>query len=154
MKRVKWPFSPKGISAVETLPGLSVGVTWEDGVRSVISLADWIESKHVDALKSPDIFAKGHVGEYASSVAWIDDEIEIDSIHLQLLESEQRGMPLLPDALSRWRAKHKLTQAMAAKELGVSPRQWQNYESGKTFLPWVLALACAGWEAKLKGKAA
>lgn len=63
-------------------------------------------------------------------------------------------MPLLPDALARWRGKHKLTQAQAAKALGVSPRQWQNYEAGTTFLPWVLALACAGWEAKFKDKAA
>lgn len=152
MKRVKWPFSPKKIAAVETMPGLRLSVTWEGGTQTVIGLSDWIESKGITALKDVDLFAKVHVGEYASTVAWIDDELEIDSTHLQLLESEQRGMPLLPDALARWRARHGLTQSQAARELGVSPRQWQNYEAGKTFLPWVLALACAGWEAKMKGK--
>jgi len=153
MKRVKWPFSPKKITAVVPLPDLRLNVTWEGGTQTVIGLSDWIESKKVTALKDADFFAKAHVGEYASTVVWIDDELEIDSTHLQLLESEQRGMPLLPDALARWRARHGLTQSQAARELGVSPRQWQNYEAGKTFLPWVLALACAGWEAKMKGKA-
>lgn len=153
MKRVKWPFSPKKITAVEPLPDLRLSVSWDGNTQTVVDLSDWIESKDITALKAPDLFAKAHVGEYASTVAWIDDELEIDSTHLQLLESEQRGMPLLPDALARWRARHGLTQSQAARELGVSPRQWQNYEAGKTFLPWVLALACAGWEAKMKGKA-
>lgn len=147
MKRVKWPFEPKRIQTAFAGPDQSVIVVWADGSRSTISLADWITAKSIDRLRDPAIFSLARVNEYGSSVVFIEDDIEIDSVHLQLLESEQRGAPLLPDALVRWRAKHNLTQAQAARELGVSTRQWQNYESGNTFLPWTMALACAGWEA-------
>ncbi|GFK94358.1 hypothetical protein NNJEOMEG_02202 [Fundidesulfovibrio magnetotacticus] len=147
MKRVPWPFGPKAIAAVEPLPEQTLAVSWADGSRSTISLAVWIESKGIHRLRNPELFAKAHVGEYGSTVAFLDDDLEIDSVHLQLLESEQRGAPLTPDGLRRWRERHGLTQAQAARELGVSPRQWQNYESGASFLPWTLALACAGWTA-------
>ena len=150
MKRVKWPFGPKRIMDVAALDNRVLAVQWEDGETTTVDLSAWIEASGFAALADPGVFARAHVGEYGSTVAWVDDELEIDSIHLQLLESEQKGMPLLPDALARWRARHGLSQAAAAKALGVSLRQWQNYEGGATFLPWTVALACKGWEAAKK----
>ena len=147
MKRVQWPYHPKRMLSAAAGPDLTVVVTWEDGSRSSVSLSDWIDSKAIDRLRDPLVFSKAGVNEYGSAVVFIPDEVEIDSVHLQLLESEQRGAPLLPDALARWRARHGLSQVQAARELGVSPRQWQNYEAGRSFLPWTLALACVGWEA-------
>lgn len=153
MKRVKWPFGPKRIAGVAPLDNQALAVRWEGGETTTVDLSAWIEASGFAALADPEAFARAHVGEYGGAVAWIDDEVEIDSVHLQLLESEQRGTPLLPDALARWRARHGLSQAAAAKALGVSLRQWQNYESGATFLPWTVALACKGWEAAKKDAA-
>ena len=147
MKRVKWPFGPRRIMAVAALDNQALTVQWEGGETATVGLSAWIGTCGFTALADPETFARAHVGAYGSSIAWVEDEVEIDSVHLQLLESEQRGMPLLPDALVRWRARHGLSQAAAAKALGVSLRQWQNYEGGTTFLPWTVALACKGWEA-------
>lgn len=155
MKRIKWPFSPRPISAVEPLAGRSLRITWDDGGSSNVDLADWIQAggRIVAKLNDPALFAQAHVGEDGAAVEWIEDELTIDSIHLQLLESEQKGAPLLPESLKRWRKRHGLTQAEAAKALGVSPRMFQNYEGGRHFLPLTVALACRGWEA-MRGKRA
>ena len=155
MKRIKWPFAPRQIAAVEPLAGRSLRIAWEDGGGSTVDLADWIRTgwRILARLDDPALFATARVGEAGAVVEWIEDELTIDSIHLQLLESEQKGAPLLPDGLKRWRKRHGLTQAEAAKALGVSLRMFQNYEGGSHFLPLTVALACRGWEA-LGGKRA
>lgn len=152
MKRVKWPFGPRTIAGVEALPGMRLRVTWADGAASVVDLTDW--TRGFSALNDPALFASARVDSYGSAVEWIEDELAIDSIHLQLLESEQHGVPLLPDALRRWREQAGLSQAQAAEALGVSRRMLQNYEAGDGFIPLTVAMACKGWSALHGEKAA
>lgn len=149
MKRRPWPFAPKRMAGIETAPGNRVSIRWEDGGRSLVDLSPWIArvERTFPQFADPAFFASGVLSEDRSFVVWIEDEIAIDSIHLQLLEAEQRGTPLLPDALKRWRERNGLTQTAAAKALGVSPRMYQHYEAGENFVPWSIALACKGYDA-------
>lgn len=154
MKRVRWPFEPRRITAVEPLPGLRLRVRWVDAGVSEIDLTAWIaDHKALAPLAAPQLFAQAHVGEDGYTAAWVDEEWEIDSVHLQFLESEQRGVPMLPESFRRWRHHHGLTQAQAARALGLSLRMVQNYEGGHAPLPLTVGLACRGWEAN-RGKAA
>lgn len=147
MKRTGWPFATRRIAAVEVRAGQVLRVSWADGGVSEVDLAQWIAAggSLVARLRDPALFAAARVGEDGAVVEWVEDELAIDSIHLQLLESEQKGAPLLPDGLRRWRNRHGLTQARAARALGLSLRMYQNYEGGRHLLPLTVALACRGW---------
>lgn len=149
MKRTRrFPFSSRRIVAVAAGPGLTVAVTWEDGGRSRIDLAPWIQSGARNGrLLKPQYFAQASVGEDGWTVAWGGEEIEIDSVHLQLLEAEQRGLIFSPDAMRRWRARYRFTLESAAKALGLSRRMMAYYERGEKPIPRHVALACKGYEA-------
>ena len=51
---------------------------------------------------------------------------------------------MTPAALLAWRKRHRLTQAEAARLIGISVRQLARYEAAHAAIPCVLALAC-GW---------
>lgn len=51
--------------------------------------------------------------------------------------------------LKMWRAVLRLSQAEAAEKLGISMRQYQNYEWEKAGIPRTVALACSAVFANL-----
>jgi len=53
---------------------------------------------------------------------------------------------MTPQAIIAWRARLNLTQIAAAKALGLSRRQWQNFEAGKWPVPLTVRLAMAALE--------
>jgi hypothetical protein len=119
-------------------------IVWKGGAESIVDV-----SKHLAdyAIFTPiraddDLFRAVTVGEWGWSVHWSDDQ-EISSDTLWRLALEQGSA-----WLRAWRTGHGMTQAEAAKALGVSPRMWRYYEAGSHLLPKTVRLAGIGLDAQ------
>jgi len=144
------------LAAVSPGPGLTLDVQWQGGLAARVDLSAWVEEHpRLAVLREREVFERAALEEFGGAVLWGDEENGpvIDSLHLWFLMNEQEGLPLIPDAFRRWRRRHGLTVARAAEALGLSPRMVAYYESGRSYIPLTVALACRGWEA-LRGKAA
>src|SRR6266446_1198534 len=119
-------------------------ITWKGGAESVVDVSRHLAQYAIFApLRSDDdLFRKVEVGEWGWSVHWSDD-MEISSGTLWRLALEQGAA-----WLRAWRAAHRMTQAEAAKALGVSPRMWRYYETGSHLLPKTVRLAGIGLDAQ------
>jgi hypothetical protein len=119
-------------------------ITWKGGAESVVDVSRHLAQYAIFApLRSDgDLFRKVEVGEWGWSVHWSDD-MEISSDTLWRLALEQGAA-----WLRAWRADHRITQAEAAKALGVSPRMWRYYEAGSHLLPKTVRLAGIGLDAQ------
>jgi hypothetical protein len=69
--------------------------------------------------------------------------MEISSDTLNRLALEQGGA-----WLRAWRSAHRMTEAEAARALGVSLRLWRSCEVGLQLLPKTLRLAGIGFDAR------
>jgi Protein of unknown function (DUF2442)/Helix-turn-helix domain len=132
------------IAAARAGPGRRLVVTWRGGGESVIDLAQYLSEYVIFApLRSDDeLFGRVAVGEWGWCAHWSDD-MEISSDTLHRLALEQGGA-----WLRAWRAAHRMTEAEAARALGVSARLWRSYESGSQLLPKTLRLAGIGLDAE------
>jgi Protein of unknown function (DUF2442)/Helix-turn-helix domain len=121
-------------------------ITWKGGAESVVDVSRHLADYVVFAPLRPDddLFRKVAVGEWGWCVRWSDD-MEISSDTLWRLALEQGSA-----WLRAWRAAHRMTQAEAAKALGVSPRMWRYYEAGSHLLPKTVRLAGIGLDAQAR----
>ncbi len=124
----------------------SVGVAWKAGGDSVVDLSGHFSRYAIFApLRSgASKFADVSVGEWGWSIGW-SDEMEIAADTLWRLALEQGAA-----WLKSWRRGHRMTQAVAARELGVSPRMWRYYEAGSHLLPKTVRLAAIGLDAQAR----
>jgi hypothetical protein len=131
------------VRAAQAGEGRLVIITWKAGGESVIDLAGHLSRYAVYApLRSDDAqFAGVRVGEWGWSIGWSGD-MEISSDTLWRLALEQGSA-----WLRSWRRGHRMTQAAAARALGVSPRMWRYYEAGSHLLPKTVRLAAIGLDA-------
>ena|SRR5579883_392218 len=134
------------IRAIRADKGRSVVITWKGGAESPVDLSRHIASYAALAplRRNHDLFGKVATGEWGWCAHWTD-ELEISSDTLWRLALEQGSA-----WLRAWRAKHHMTQAEAAKALGVSPRMWRYYEAGSHLLPKTVRLAAIGLDAQAR----
>ena len=121
-------------------------VTWKGGAESVVDVsAHLAEYAIFGSLRlDDDLFRKVEVGEWGWCVHWSNDmEISADSLWRLALEQGAAW-------LRGWRSAHQMTQAEAAKALGVSPRMWRYYEAGSHLLPKTVRLAGIGLDAQAR----
>jgi len=109
------------VRAVQAAKDRHLLVTWKGGAESVVDVSRHLAEYAVFApLRSDDdAFRRVQVGEWGWCVHWSDD-IEISSDTLWRLALQQGAA-----WLRAWRRAHRMTQAEAAKALGVSPRMWR-----------------------------
>lgn len=119
-------------------------ITWRGGAESVVDISQYLAEYAIFApLRSDDdLFRKAEVGEWGWCVHWSED-MEISSDTFWRLALEQGAV-----WLRAWRTAHRMTQAEAAKALGVSPRMWRYYEAGSHLLPKTVRLAGIGLDAQ------
>jgi len=134
------------IRAVRAEDGRALIVTWRGGAESVVDLGEFLAEYAVFAplRQNDELFETAKVGEWGWSVHWSDD-MEISSDTLWRLAIEQGAA-----WLRSWRSEKGMTQAEAARALGVSPRMWRYYEAGSHLLPKTLRLAAVGLDALTK----
>jgi hypothetical protein len=135
--------SAPNIRAVSPKNGRRLLVTWKGGAESIIDVSRHIKNFAAFAplLDDARLFRRAAVGEWGWSVGW-SDQMEISADTLWRLALEQGA-----EWLRNWRTAHGMTQAEAARALGVSPRMWRYYEAGEHLLPKTVRLAAAGLDA-------
>lgn len=130
------------IEQVEPGPGAYVlSVTWKNGGRISIDLSGWIALHDIEALRVLSVFNKPEIGEHGDTVQWAGDEdLSIDSVHLELLAEQQRHFGI--DELVAWQERHGLSNQEAADMFALHVNTWINYRNGTTPMPRALAIAC------------
>jgi|SRR6266567_2844426 len=119
-------------------------ITWKGGAESVVDVSQHLAEYAIFApLRSDDeMFGRVEVGEWGWCAHWSDDmEISADTLWRLTLEQGAAW-------LRAWRTSHRMTQAEAAKALGVSSRMWRYYEAGSHLLPKTVRLAGIGLDAQ------
>jgi len=134
------------IAAVEPAEGLSVRVTWDDGILDLVDLSAPIAAfKVLRPLRgNPALFQRVAVGYLGGSLSWGGD-LEIGADTVEHLALTQRPMPA--DAFKSFLKRHRMTLDVAADALGISRRQAAYFASGDKPIPRTVALACRGYDA-------
>jgi hypothetical protein len=119
-------------------------IIWKGGAESVVDVAPHLADYAIFAplREDEDLFRRVMVGEWGWCVHWSDD-MEISSDTVRRMALEQGGA-----WLRAWRTAHGMTEAEAARALGISPRIWRDYEAGSRLLPKTVRLAGVGLDAQ------
>ena len=128
------------IRSAKPLGDTRLRLEWSDGTVADLAM-----------LKVPD-FAAVEVGDWGHSLVWPDgSEIGADLLWLDTLSAIGRG-----DARQflEWRLANALSLAKAAEALGLSRRTVAYYSNGDRAVPKTVLLACKGWDATHRRKAA
>ena len=135
--------APK-IRSIRPDKGRRLVIGWKGGAESIVDLSGFLVRFPVFApLRADDaLFAAVGVGEWGWNAHWSDDmEISADTLWRLALEQGSSW-------LRAWRTAHQMTQAEAARALGISPRMWRYYEAGSHLLPKTVKLAGIGLDAQ------
>jgi hypothetical protein len=137
------------IKRVDALPHYRLRIEWENGQEHIVELGAKISRVAALApLLDEGLFAQAHVGEWGWSIAW-NDEIELDGAQLYREGEEAAQRAFARNAFVAWMQRHGLSNAAAARVLGLSPRTVANYVMGHRPIPLIVGLACRGYDATL-----
>lgn len=133
------------IAHAQAGPGFVLTVEWAGGGGVTVDLAGWIGMHGIEALRSPAVFSRPEIGEDGDTVQWAGDEdLCIDSVHLELLAEQQRAFDAAE--LAARQERRGLTNQEAADLMGVPVNTWVNYRSAVTPVPRGVAIACRALE--------
>lgn len=133
------------ITRVKPAGGFTLRLRWASGKELTVDLRESVlRLKGLRPLRNPAVFALAAVGEGGHSLVW-PSEIDMGADRLWEISLEQTGRA---DAVEfiRWRWRHGLSLAEAARALDVSRRAVAYYVSGEAPVPRTILLACKGWE--------
>ena len=136
------------IEVVATAPS-TLRLTFADGNQFTVTLNELIE-KHATLapLADPKVFATAAIGVWKDTVIWAgDDNLELAADNLHARAVEQTG-ECSHELIWNWMARHELSLARAAEQMGVSSRKLSDYLCGEKPVPKSVALAMARWEAR------
>lgn len=128
------------IRSATALEGSRLRLVWSDGTVANVTMP-----------KVPNPAAV-QVGDWGHSLIWPDGtEIGADSLWLDTLSAIGRG-----DARQflEWRLSNALSLAKTAEALGLARRTVAYYSNGDRPVPKTVLLACKGWDATHRRKAA
>ena len=86
-----------------------------------------------------DLFGKAGIADYGAAVAWDDDDLRIDAVHLEQLAQEQR--PFGAKEASKWQRMMQLSNQEAAALLGIAVSTWNAYKAQGN-IPSGVAMLC------------
>jgi len=127
LERIPLKPTPK-ITHVTVKEPFSLHIKWDKQKgENTINLSGWIATggEILAPLKDPNIFNQAHIASYGRSIAWDDDDLAIDALHLWMLAEEQR--PFGNNELRAWQARAELSNSEAADLVGVSLSTWNSY---------------------------
>jgi hypothetical protein len=84
------------------------------------------------------------LGDFGTSVVWIDDDLDLGADNLRNLAVEQTW-GIGHERLITWIHENRLTQVQAADAIGISRRMLNYYLSATKPIPKTVWLACLGW---------
>jgi hypothetical protein len=115
-------------------------IKWRSGRSEDIDLAGWIATGgDILARLNSDLFGKARIADYGAAVAWDDDDLRIDAVHLEQLAQEQR--PFGAKEASEWQRMMQLSNQEAAGLLGIAVSTWSAYKAQGN-IPSAMAMLC------------
>jgi type IV secretory pathway TrbD component len=116
-------------------------VKWRRGASEDIDLAGWIATGGdiLAQLSNLDVFNKARVAEYGTAVAWDDDDLRIDAVHLERIAREQQ--PFGAKEAAEWQREMQLSNHEAAALLGLAVSTWNAYKAEGN-IPSTVAMVC------------
>jgi hypothetical protein len=116
------------IERVTARNATTLRVKWRRGRSDDIDLAGWVATggELLAPLNNPHRFAKVSVADYGAAVAWDDDDLRIDAVHLEQIAREQR--PFGAKQAAEWQRAMNLSNHEAASLLGIAVSTWNAYK--------------------------
>jgi hypothetical protein len=131
------------VESVSVTGSMTLRVHWR-GVRTtdLVDLAGWVATGGdiLAPLLDQAVFARAHVENYGTAVAWDDGDLAIDAFHLKQIADEQK--PFEPKDAQRWQYRMKLSNSEVAILIDVSRSTWAAYKAGNTPIPKSIAMVC------------
>lgn len=132
------------ITAVRAKPPSALNLTWSDGTRAKLDLAETLKHRAFKSLRGSAEFARVRIGEGGHSIAWDSGpELSADTLWLDTLSAIGRENTR---EFLEWRLRHGLSLTATANALGLSRRMVAYYSNGEKPVPKPILLACKGWE--------
>ncbi len=132
------------IEAVEAEAPATLNIRWRDGTSGRVDLSGWIAKGTVQLkrLLDPVFFATAQVADWGTLVAWgeEEDDLNIDDVHLALLQEEQR--PFGADDLVGWQKRARMSNIEAAGFLHVAASTYSRWKAGDGEIPTMVAMVC------------
>jgi len=135
------------ITHVEALPNYCLRIFLNNNKVIEPCIAEYLTAPGYEMLR--EIFEQVQVEEWGHGVEWPID-IGIPFTALYRLAKEQSGNAYPVAAFNRWMQDNHLSAATAAKALGLTRRTIIYYHTGAKPIPFVVGLACEGYNARLK----
>ncbi|MEO5341846.1 MAG: DUF2442 domain-containing protein [Gammaproteobacteria bacterium SHHR-1] len=150
------PMKRPRLKAVQALPTHRLRLTFiDDSVQELDFAPLWAQSPGLAPLQHPKVFAEASLIEGEGwAVVWPSVDIQIGADTLWLDAQAQNAPDENARIFAQWRARNHLSLAQAAGALGLTPRTISSFGTGARPVPRYIALACIGWEAEHKSKAA
>ena len=116
-------------------------IKWRHGPNDNIDLAGWIATGGdiLARLNNFELFKKARLADYGAAVAWDDDDLRIDAVHLEQLAREQR--PFGARQAAAWQRTMQLSNHEAAALLGIAVSTWNAYKA-QGHIPSAVAMLC------------
>jgi hypothetical protein len=142
------------ITQVRALLPTRLDVTWANGKQSKVDASDYLQAPGYERLRDPAFFASVQVEEWGHGVEWAAADIGIPADALYRLSKEQTGNAFPTAKFNAWMKRHGLSLSAAAQALHLTRRTIVYYSTGAKPIPAYIGLACKGWEAGRRTRAA
>lgn len=137
------------LATVTALPGFTLALSFIDGSRYSVSLAEDVANlPGLNPLQDDDIFAGVIIADDGWAVEWPAFDIQIGADTLWLDAQAQNAKDPATREFLAWRSRNGLSLSSAASAIGLTPRTISAYGTGKRPVPRYIVLACKGWEAE------
>jgi len=116
-------------------------IKWRHGSSDDIDLAGWIATGGdiLGPLNNRGNFGKARIADYGAAVAWDNEDLRIDAVHLEQLAQAQR--PFGAKEAAEWQRAMRLSNHEAAALLGIAVSTWNTYKA-RGNVPSAIAMLC------------
>ena len=144
---------PPRIESVKAIGSDSLQVLWSTGEDLPVDVSRLVRRYKLYApLREARLFKKVRADEWGHGVLW-PGNIDMSADTLYELARAQAG-EWGPESFDAWMQRNGLSLSAAADALDMTRRMIAHYRTGSRPIPRVVALACEGWEARHRRRAA
>lgn len=137
------------LERVKALPGFKFDLTFINGEKFVVDMADIVKSNGgLAPLRSGNAWMGVEMTEHGWSIEWPKFDIQIGADTLWMDAQSQHAKTPEMGAFIVWRIRNGLSLASAAKALGITPRTVSAFGTGARPIPLYIYLACKGYDAE------
>jgi hypothetical protein len=142
------------ITQVEARLPTRLRITWANGKQTEVDAGEYLQVPGHDRLRKPAFFANVKVEEWGHGVEWPAADIGIPAEALYRLSKEQSGDAFPTEKFNAWMKRHGLSLSATAQALHLTRCTIIYYSTGAKPIPAYIGLACKGWEALNRKRAA